>query len=59
MLSSRHGALDRVSAKCSEEPLLYDTTKLYRGRKRIVFCNRLGAEVRSFWKIDWSGGGSV
>ena len=56
---SRHGALDKVSAKCSEEPFLYDTAKLYRGRKSIIFCKRLGAEARSFWKMDWSGWCSV
>lgn len=52
--SSRHGALDRVSAKCSEDPFLYATVKLYRCRKSIIFCKRLGAEARSFWKMDWS-----
>ena len=50
--SPRHGALDRVSAKCGEDPFLYATVKLYRCRKSIIFCKRLGAEARSFWKID-------
>ena len=48
LASSQHGALDKVSAKCSEEPFLYDTAKLYRCRKSIIFCKRLGAEARSF-----------
>lgn len=53
--SSRHETLDRVSAKRSEDPFLYATVKLYRCRKSIIFCKRLGAEARSFWKMDWSG----
>ena len=53
--SSRLGALDRVSAKCSEDPFLFATVKLYHCRKSIIFCKRLGAEARSFWKMDWSG----
>ena len=43
MASFRHEALDRVSAKCSEEPFLYDTVKVYRCRKSIIFCKHLGA----------------
>ena len=55
--SSRHGALDGVSTKCGEDPFLYAT--VYHCRKSIIFCKRLGAEARSFWKIDWSGWWSV
>ena len=57
--SSRQGALDRVSAKCSKEPFLYTTVKLYCCRKSIIFCKHVGAEARSFRKMDWSGWWSV
>lgn len=51
--SSQHGTLDRVSTKCSEDPFLYLTVKMYCCRKCIIFCNRLGAEARSFGR--WIG----
>lgn len=38
--SSWLGALDRVSAKCSEDPFLFATVKLYHCRKSIIFCKR-------------------
>ena len=57
--SSRYGSLDRVSVKCSEDPFLYATVKLYRCRKSIIFCRHLGGEARSSWQVDWGGWWSV
>jgi len=54
---SWHGALDRVFSKCGEDPFPYTTVKLYHCKR--IFRKRLGAEARSFWRINWNGRWSV
>ena len=51
MAISWYGALDRVSARCREDPFLYTTVKLYCCRKSIIFCRHLGAEARSVMSV--------
>ena len=47
--SSWLGALDRVSAKCSEDPFLFATAKLCRCRKSIIFCKELRRDPSGRW----------